>query len=181
MFQRPWMRAGALLVGALGVGVLSGCGPVKPVEAREVVPELKLEEVRFRVWRGADLRVEGEAQRTSLRRDSTELQAQDLLAVLPQKGEPVTIRAPRGQGVLSSRVYSADGGVTVERGTDVARTPSARYEPVGDGGRVAGDEPLVLEGRGYRLEGTGFLLDPATGELDVRGQPRFLAGLPEAR
>lgn len=181
MFQRPWMQVGALLAGALSVGVLSGCGPTKPVEAREVVPELKLEEVRFRVWRGTDLRVEGEAQRTSLRRDSTDLEAHDLLAVLPQGGEPVTIRAPRGQGVLSSRVFSADGGVTVERGTDLARTPSARYEPIGEGGRVSGDEPLVLEGRGYRLQGTGFLLDPATGELDVRGQPRFVAGLPEVQ
>lgn len=171
----------ALLVGALGVGVQPGCGPAKPVEAREVVPELKLEQVRFRVWRGTELRVEGEAQRASLRRDSTELRAEDLLAVLPQGGEPVRIRAPRGQGVLASRVFSAEGGVTVERGTDVARTPSARYQPVGDGSRITGEEALRLEGRGYRLEGTGFVLDPATGELDVRGQPRFVAGLPEER
>ena len=172
---------GALLAGAIGIGVLPGCGPVKPVEAREVVPELKLEEVRFRVWRGADLRVEGEARQASLRRASTELQATDVLAILPRGAEPVRIRAPRGQGVLSSRIFTAEGGVTVEHGTDVARTPSARYEPVGDGSRVTGEEALVLEGRGYRLQGTGFVLDPATGELDVRGHPRLVAGLPEAR
>lgn len=170
----------ALLAGALGVGVLPGCGPAKPVEAREVVPELKLEEVRFRVWRGADLRVKGEAQQVSLRRDSTELEATDLVAVLPRGTGPVVIRAPRGQGVLRSRVFTAEGGVTVENGTDVGRTPAARYEPDG-GGRITGDEALVVEGRGYRLQGTGFSLDPATGDLDVHGQPRLVAGLPEAR
>jgi lipopolysaccharide export system protein LptC len=175
------MRVVALVVGALGVQVLPGCGPAKPVEAREVVPELKLEQVRFRVWRGTELRVEGEARQASLRRDSSELTATDLLAILPRSPEPVRIRAPRGQGVVSSRVFSAQGGVTVERGTDVGRTPSARYEPVGEGGRVSGDEALVLDGRGYRLQGTGFVLDPSTGDLDVRGQPRFVAGLPEAR
>lgn len=182
MFQRPWMRVMALLVGALGVGVLPGCGPVKPMEAREVVPELKLEEVRFRVWRGTELRVEGEARQASLRRDSTELEATDLLAVLPRGAEPVRIRTPRGQGVLASRIFTAQGGVTVERGTDVARTPSARYQPVGEGGsRITGEEGLVVEGRGYRLQGTGFVFDPATAELDVRGSPRLVTGLPEAR
>lgn len=169
------------MAGALGVGVLSGCGPAKPVEAREVVPELKLEEVRFRVWRGTELRVEGEARQASLRRESTELQATDIRAVLPRGSEPVTVRTPRGQGVLASRIFTAQGGVTVERATDVARTPSARYEPVGQGSRITGEEALVVEGRGYRLQGTGFVFDPATGELDVRGHPRMVAGLEEAR
>lgn len=180
MFQRPWMRMVALLAGAIGASVLPGCGPAKPVEAREVVPELKLEGVQFRVWRGADLRVKGEARVATLRRDTTELRATDLVAVQPRDDGPVVIHAPRGQGFLRSRVFTAEGGVTVQHGADVGRTPSARYVQDG-GGRVTGEEALVVEGRGYRLQGTGFLLDPATGDLHVHGQPRLVAGLPEVR
>ena len=131
MFQRPWMRRVALLAGAMAVSVLPACGPAKPVEAGEVVPELKLEQVRFRVWRGADLRVKGEARVATLRRDSTELRATDLVAIQPRDDGPAVIRAPRGQGFLRTRVFTADGGVTVEHGSDVGRTPSARYVPDG--------------------------------------------------
>lgn len=179
MFQRSWMRTVALLT-AIAASVLPGCGPAKPVEAGEVVPELKLEGVQFRVWRGADLRVEGQARVATLRRDSTELRATDLVAVQPREDGPVVIRAPRGQGILRTRVFTAEGGVTVEHGTDVGHTPTARYVPDG-GGRVTGEEALVVDGRGYRLQGTGFLLDPSTGELHVHGHPRLVAGLPEAR
>lgn len=180
MFQRPWMRRVVLLAAAMTASVLPGCGPAKPVEGGEVVPELKLEQVRYRVWRGTDLRVEGEARVATLRRDSTELRATDLVAVQPRGGAPAVLRAPQGQGFLRTRVFTAEGGVTLQHGTDVGRTPSARYVPDG-GGRITGDEDLVVEGRGYRLQGTGFELDPATGELQVHGQPHLVAGLPEAR
>ncbi|HET8734561.1 MAG TPA: hypothetical protein VFM45_12415 [Anaeromyxobacteraceae bacterium] len=145
-----------------------------------MVPELKLEDVQYRVWRGPELRVHGRASVATLRRDSTELEATDLVAIQPRADGPVVIRAPRGQGILRTRVFTAEGGVTVEHGTDVGHTPTARYVPDG-GGRVTGDERLVVEGRGYRLEGTGFLLDPTTGELQVHGHPHLVAGLPEAR
>lgn len=170
----------ALLVGALCVEVLPGCRPAEHGEVHEVVPELKLEQVKFRVWRGADLRVEGEARVARLRRDTTRLEADDLVAVLPRAAGQVEIRAPHGSGLLSSRVFSADGGVTVERGTDVARTPSARYEAAGEG-IVSGDEELTVDGRGYRLQGTGFTFYPASGDLVVRGKPRLVAGLGESR
>ena len=108
MFQRSWRRTAALLT-AIAASVLPGCGPAKPVEAGEVVPELKLEDVQFRVWRGADLRVHGQARVATLRRDSTELRATDLVAVQPREDGPVVIRAPRGQGILRTRVFTAEG------------------------------------------------------------------------
>lgn len=145
-----------------------------------MVPEVKLQKVRFRVWRGTDLSVEGEAREATLRRDTTWLDARDLLAVLPRAAGPIEIRAPHGSGPLSSRVFSADGGVTVVRGSDVARTPMALYEPAGEG-RVSGTEELTVDGRGYHLQGTGFDFYPATGDLVLRGSPRLLAGLEGTR
>lgn len=156
---------------------MPGCLPAKPVEGQGLVPELKLEGVRFRVYRGEDLRAFGEAASASLRRDSTELAARDVAATLPHGPAPVRIAAPAGGGVLSDRVFTASGGVTLTRGDDVARTDRARYAPAGDGaGLVTGDAPVVVEGAGYRLEGPGFTLDPARGEIAVRGGARLVAG-----
>ncbi len=142
-----------------------------------MVPELKLEGVRFRVYRGTDERAFGEAGTVQLRRDSTEVAARNLSVVLPRGGSEIRISAPVGEGVLSSRLFWASGGVSITRGTDVARTDRARYEPGARGGGVVkGDGPVVVEGRGYRLAGVGFVLDPATGEMAVSGPARLLAG-----
>ncbi|BDG03284.1 LptA/OstA family protein [Anaeromyxobacter oryzae] len=176
------MRYVALLPFAILIATGLGCGSARPGEVHEVVPELALEGVRFRVWRGPELRVEGEAKTATLRRDSTELVARDVLAVLPRAGSPIRITAPVGQGVLQAQTFEARGGVLVERGTDVARTETARYEPLPRGGAVVrGDQPVELTGRGYRLHGTGFTLDPESGDLDLSGPTRLVAGLPEAR
>ncbi len=171
------------MVLALAVSTLTapGCRPDKPAEAREVLPELKLEGVRFRVHREGDLRASGHAAAASLRRDSTEVTAHDVEAVLPRGGAPVRIAAPVGEGVLSTRLFSASGGLTVSRGDDVGRTERARFFPGPGGGRVRGDDPVVLEGRSYRLVGTGFTLEPAAAELSIRGGARLVAGGGERR
>jgi lipopolysaccharide export system protein LptC len=174
------MRMTVLIAAAVCASAAQGCRPAQPGETQEVVPELKLEGVRYRVWRGAELRAFGESAVATLRRDSSELRARDLVATLPREGEPVRIAAPDGHGFLSQQLFSAQGGLTVSRDDDVARTPSARFEPSPAGGLVRGDQPVVVEGRGYRLEGTGFVLEPRTEDMDVRGPARLLAGLPEA-
>lgn len=163
---------------ALAVSLLStpACGPATPSEAREVAPELKLDGVRFRLYRGDTLRAFGEAAVATLRRDSTELSARDLVATLPAEPAPVRITAPSGEGVVAAREFSASGGVVVSRGGDVARTERARFEPTPGAGLVVGDDPVVVEGRGYRLEGAGFTLDPARGDIAVRGGARLVAG-----
>ncbi len=167
----------AALALAVSFVTTPGCGPAKPVEGQVLVPELKLEGVRFRVYRDDDLRAFGDAAAVTFRRDSTNLTARDLVATLPRSSEPVRITAPAATGVASARDFTAFGGVTVSRGDDVARTERARYAPApGRGGLVTGDQPVVVEGKGYRLEGAGFTLDPARGEIALRGGARLLAG-----
>lgn len=161
---------------ALTVAVAPGCRATKPGETQEVVPELRLEGVRFRVHREGRLRLLGEAGAVSLRRDSSELRAADLVARLPRPGGEVRITAPSAQGVVSERRYAATGGVTVSRGTDVVRTARARWEPGATGGRVVGEDPVVVEGSGYRLEGRGFTLDPASSVVNILGEARLVAG-----
>jgi lipopolysaccharide export system protein LptC len=161
---------------------MPGCRPAKPVEGQGVVPELKLEGVKFRVYRDDDLRAFGDAAAVTFRRDSTDLAARDVVAILPRSAEPVRIEAPVGTGVASARDFIATGGVTVTRGDDVARTERARYAPApGRGGVVTGDRPVVVEGWGYRLEGPGFTLDPARGEIAIDGGATLVAGERSAR
>jgi lipopolysaccharide export system protein LptC len=182
MVQRFWMRAVAPLALAVSFLAAPGCRAAKPGEASAVVPELRLEGVTFRVYRGDALRAFGEARTASLRRDSTQVQASDLVATLPRTtAAPVRITAPAAEGVLSDRLFSASGGIEVSRGDDVGRTERARFEPAGASGLVTGDVPVVVEGRGYRLEGPGFTLDPASGDIAVRGGVSVVAGGGERR
>jgi lipopolysaccharide export system protein LptC len=177
--RMPAELAAALL--ALAALFAAGCGSAVPRDQAAVPPELRLEGVRYRVYRGEVLRSFGEADTASLRRDSSELRASRLEAVLPRSPTPVHITAPTGDGSLASQVFHASGGVVVSRGDDAARTERARYQP-GQGGQddlVLGDDPVAVTGRGYKLTGKGFTLDPAAGTIVVRGGARLLAGLAE--
>jgi lipopolysaccharide export system protein LptC len=180
MFQRVCMRMNAYLLVAVSLLAAPGCRSGTVSEAQPVVPELKLDGVRFRVYRGDALRALGHADAASLRRDSSEVRAQQLEATLPRPVAPVGISAPAGQGSLLSRVFEFSGGVVASRNADVARTARARYEPDDDGeGMVRGEDPVVVEGPGYRLDGTGFTLDPAAGTIVLGGGARLVAGLQE--
>lgn len=182
MFQRVCMRMTAHVCAWFTVASL-GCGSASPREQAAVPPELKLDGVRFRIYRGEALRASGTAETASLRRDSSELRASRLEAVLPRAGAPVALTAPAGEGSLATQTFQASGGVVVSRGGDVARTERARYVPAQAGrGRdlVLGDDPVTVTGRGYRLTGTGFTFDPAAGDISVRGGARLVAGLDAA-
>jgi hypothetical protein len=182
MVWRFWnIAAAAATLAAIAVGV-PGCRGSSRGEAQEVTPELKLEGVQFRLYRGDTLRASGEASRASLRRDSTRLTASNLSALLPGAPEAaaegdVRITAPTGEGVIRDRKFSAAGGVTVSQGPTTARTPSARYEPVPAGGLVRGDEPVVVEGEGHVLHGDAFVLDVAAGEIVVQEHVRLDASM----
>ena len=121
------------------------------------------------------------AETAALRRDSSVLRARNVEATLPHAADPVRITAPTGEGSLRDRVFQASGGLVVAHGEDVARTESARFLPEGRAGIVRGEDPVTVTGRGYRLTGTGFTLDPEAGTIQVRGKASLVAGLAEGR
>jgi lipopolysaccharide export system protein LptC len=186
MFQRVCMMMTSRIATAVAALVFAGCAGSGPQDQGTVPPELKLEGVRFRIYRGDVLRAFGEARTASLRRDSSELRAHEVETTLPRGGAtPVRITAPVGQGSLATREFEATGGVVVARGEDSARTERARYEPAQEGdegdGLVRGDDPVTVLGRGYKLTGNGFVLDPSEGTIVVRGRANLVAGLPGGR
>jgi hypothetical protein len=184
MFQRVCMKMTPHAAVALALLAAAGCGGSARRDTQAVAPELKLDGVQFRIYRGDTLRAFGEAETASLRRDSSELRAQRLEATLPRGETPTKVTAPTGEGSLATRRFQATGGVVVSRGGDSARTDRARYEPSADGsgdGLVRGDDPVIVSGRDYQLTGTGFTLDPTVGTIVVRGGARLVAGLPGGR
>jgi lipopolysaccharide export system protein LptC len=155
---------------AVAATLLAACRANQRVEPAEVAPELKLERVRFRVWRGEALRAEGEAREVSIRRDTGLATALDIRAELPARDQPVVVTAPRAQGDLTAQVFSARGGVVVTHGGERAVTERARYEPGRSGnGWITGDAPVTVDRGSTRLEGVGFTFDPQAGELALGG------------
>jgi lipopolysaccharide export system protein LptC len=179
--MRPSLQTAAIFAWILAS---AGCRPARPAEPRDLVPELVMEGVTFRVDRQGDSRASGEASRVTYRRDTTAVTASGLGLLLTDPGQgPIRIVAPSGEGVAAERRFDVSGGILAERGADKATTASARFEGAGAGegapsrATIQGDEPVVVEGPGYRLEGKTFRLDPATREITLGHGARLVAGL----
>jgi lipopolysaccharide export system protein LptC len=156
----------------------TGCRPARLAEARQIIPELTMDGVQFRVDRGGLTTASGEAERLTYRRDTTDVAAVKLSMDLVTATGLVRVTAPNGAGNLGNRQFRATGGLRATRGSDVAETGSATSSP-GPDGRIAihGVEPVQVEGPGYRLNGTGFDIDPVTGDIAIRGKPHLVTGL----
>jgi hypothetical protein len=156
----------------------AGCRPARPGETGQVVPELTMDGVQFQVDRAGVTTATGEASRLTYRRDTTDMAAVDLSMELATATGLVRITAPAGSGRIIDRHFRVSGGIRATRGSDVATTPTAVSGPGPDGRiRIHGDEAVRVEGPGYRLTGIGFDVDPATGDLALRGKPHLVTGL----
>ncbi|MEI7704533.1 MAG: hypothetical protein WCK73_08020 [Deltaproteobacteria bacterium] len=161
------------LVWAAAFALLCGCGPGEPAPPPRP-PEVSLEDVQARAWRGADLAASGTADRVVYRRDTGSVTATNAHVDIPRPVPPdLSLSAPTLAGDLRSRVWKGEGGVVLTRGDAVARTPSARFAE--SDGMVRGDEPVEIVGPGYRMSGPAFTADPRTGDLRIRGGVRLRA------
>ena len=175
-----WLLLSALVASSAAV---AGCGRSRSTEVGELLPQLVLKAVRFRVDQDGVAKARGTADLVALRRDTRDVAARGLtMTLLGSEGE-VQVRAPQASGRLGERRFAASGGLTATRRTDTATTESAWYipGPSGSPGLVQGDGPVLVSGPGYRLTGVGFTLDPASRELSIRGGARLVSGLKDAR
>jgi hypothetical protein len=167
----------ALGILAASIAGAAACAPPRTAEERSAAPELRLDGVRFRLFRGGAQTATGTASVVTYLRDTTAMKVTDLAMHLRDRGEEVVLTAPAGEGIVSARTFAASGGLLAVRGTDNAATESARFDPtMGSTGLVFGDAPVELWGRAYRLRGNGFTLDPTVREIVLRGGTRLVAG-----
>ncbi len=180
MVQHGCMRFAQCLLVTTLASALGGCGASAAKEEDGLAPELRLEEVHFRVFRDARLVARGSAARATYRRDTGDYTAEGVEAFLADPAQPWSrLTAPRAAGNPGSRDLAASGGVRFERGAEVAFSDEARYDP--SDRLVHGDRPLLLRGGDWTLEGPTWLLDPSAGAVRVRGGARVVAGPGEAR
>jgi hypothetical protein len=167
---------------AVSVLATAACSQQRTAEEPGAVPELRLEGVRFRLFRGGDLRASGTSDSLTYERGTAAVRAAGLVVNLGEGSEHVLLTAPAADGIVTARTFHATGGLRAIRGEDIAVTESARFDPaLGGRGLVVGAEPVELSGRGYRLVGNGFTLDPSVGEIVLRGGTRLIAGLRGAK
>ncbi len=168
MFQRAWTTVA--MAAAMALALLPACRSSQKMGSTAVAPELKLERVHFRVWRGDALRAQGEARQVTVRRDTSHASATELRAELPSRDQPVLITAPSAQGDLNAQVFTGEGGVVVTHAGERAVTERARYEPGPSGkGIVTGQDPVVVERGNLVLHGVGFTFEPQVGDLQLGG------------
>ncbi len=139
-------------------------------------PEIRFEELRFRVYRGERLAAHGTAARASYRRDTGDYTARTVDVLFAATGDRAEahLTAPRAAGNARTRDLLAAGGVRAVQGGDVATTEEARYDPAD--GLVRGDRPIAVRGSGYAANGPAFVFDPRTSELAIQGGTRVEAG-----
>jgi len=171
MFKRAWTMA--LIAGTAALGFLSACKSSQKSGSTALAPELKLERVHFRVWRGDALRVSGDAAQVVIRRDTSHAAASEVRAELTAEGTPVVVTAPSVEGDLSTQEFTGTGGVVVTHAGERATTDRARYVPGPSGhGLVTGRDAVTVERGDLRLEGVGFTFDPLAGDLQLGGPVR---------
>jgi hypothetical protein len=175
-----------LAFGILAVSIAGtwGCAPPRTAENQGAPPELRLEGVRVRLFQGGAPAASGSgtAAAVTYQRDASAMKATELALHVRDRSGEVVLTAPAAAGVISARTFEASGGLRAVRGTDHAATESARFDPsAGSKGLVMGDAPVELWGRGYRLQGNGFSLDPTVREIVLRGGTRLVATSPGGR
>jgi LPS export ABC transporter protein LptC len=167
----------AYLVLASALVSVTGCRLERPQEARQVAPEMRFEDIQFRVYRGGQLESTGHARVANYRRDTTGLAADTIQIGFPEHpGRQATrLSAQSGVGTVRARQFTASGGVVARQGAETGTTEEARYS--GEDGMVRGDRPVTVTGPSYQLAGpAGFTLDPRTGVMEIAGGARVVAG-----
>lgn len=146
-----------------------------------MTPEVKFEELSFRVWRGGQLELSGTARSAAWERGSAGVAAEKVVALFPaSEGHPEsTVQAAHTTGSLRTHDFVATGGLVASQAGERIVTPSGRYTSAN--GRLQGDEAVTVFGKGYQLDGRGFVLDPATRHLTIGGGAHLVAGESVAR
>lgn len=165
------------------VGLLAGCTPRPPAPQEETSPEIQLEGVGVRFFRGDELRAVARAAHATFRRGNSDLTAQTVrLRFLPTGERPeVEVCAREAEGNLKSQNAEAKGAVRIAETAGAAGVTEAASLD-GKARRAAGTLPVDILGDGYRIRAEkGFALDfAAPGALSLQGpvDTTLVGGLP---
>lgn len=169
MKNRAKIARYAILAAAL---MAAGCSARPAVDAGVAPPEIVLEGVGFKFFRGSELRATGKANVATFRRDSGDVSAYRVkLNVRKAEGvQAVTLDAVSASGNVHTQLADAAGGVHLADSSD-SRGTTERAHLDGKAGLVSGQDPVDVVGQGFRMHGeNGFVLDLVrTDGLSLKG------------
>jgi len=146
---------------SLGALLSSGCYPSAAADPGDSAPEIQLEGVGLKYFRGNGLRAVGKARQASLRRSSGDLTAESARVrfLADEDRSEVEVTAPHSEGNLVTLQATARGGVrATEAPGATGETEAASLD--GKTRLVSGDLPVDVFGQGYQLHAKkGFVLD----------------------
>ncbi|MFN0063045.1 MAG: hypothetical protein ACKVPX_11090 [Myxococcaceae bacterium] len=148
-------------VGLLGLA----CETPKPEPIRPR-PEVLLENVQMRSFRGERLMAVGSADRVVYARASADVEGTHARVRLPRRFQSgqrspgdiggVEISAPAIEGNLASQYVEGSEGVEVRTASGISgKTPKARYD--GPTMTATGDAQVLVEGANFDLQAMGFV------------------------
>jgi hypothetical protein len=137
----------------------SGCNPPAQPPNEPEPPELELQGVGFRFFRGEELRVVGRARAGTFRNDSSQVTAERVRLKFIRPDGDLRVEAGSATGDLRSQLARASGGVRFF-GADGTRAFTPRALIDGKEQRALGNDPAELVGNGLRSRSVyGFILD----------------------
>lgn len=146
------------------MALLAGCTTGAPASPEEPpAPDVRMEQVTMRQYRGATLEVSVTAPRFELMRDTGDFTMREATVRLLPQG--VTVTAPVLDGNLGAQTLEGRGGLVLEGADGVTgRAERARYErQAGPDGVASSDAGVHLEAGPLTLDASGFRADFATG------------------
>jgi hypothetical protein len=148
---------------------LIACGE-PPKETKTPPPEVTLYGVTMSTYRGSKLAAHGEASQLVYERSSGDAQSTATRLHVPSRpgAEPQTVVAPRVSGNLLAKQAIGEGGVELlgQNGL-VGRTERAHFDGVH---LIAdGQDPIRVDGPGYRMTAGGFSFALETEEFSFEG------------
>lgn len=156
MNSRTWTAAGALLLAA-------ACTARAPADTGRGPPELVLEGVGFKFFRGSELTTIGHARAASFRSDTGDLATEKLKLRFLRPGEDdVILEAGRTAGNVHTRQADAEKGVyLVDAQGTVARTERGHID--GTRREASGTDPVEVTGPSFRSQAAGGFTLELTG------------------
>lgn len=159
---------------AIALCALASCAepPPPPADAGEPPPEVELEGVGLRLFKGETLRSTGTARAATFQRTSGEVTAQRIRLRFHgvQKDGDARLEAGSGRGDIRTQLAELSSGVRL-RGADGTRGFTPRAFIDGNTEQATGVEPVEIAGDHVRSRAIyGFTLDFATpGSLSLNG------------
>ncbi len=172
--KRTLAGLGAILASFAASGLLAACGVEKPEGGKP--PAIVLDEVTLRHYAADGTVRVGQADEVIYDRKGGRLDAHSLSVDTPptpgMKRGGAHLEAARGSADLKGKGASLEGGLTLRTGVgDFGSTEAATWD--GTTETFEGDEPLEVQGPGYRASADGFRFQVPGQRLDLKGNVKI--------